>query len=403
MVRRRAGARKRAHRMASVTATNLTIPDELLPADGRFGSGPARIRASQIEALDAAASTVLGTSHRQPPVKSLVGSIRTGLAELFDLPKGYEVVLGNGGSTTFWDVAAFGLVRERAAHGTFGEFGQKFAKATDTAPHLERSLILSAEPGTSAIPSPAALEAAGLGDGDVSADVYAWPHNETSTGVATTIARPDGIDEDALVVIDATSGAGGLPVDIAETDVYYFAPQKNMGSDGGLWVAILSPRAVARAQEIKDSGRWIPASLDLVTAIENSRKDQTYNTPAVATLLLLAEQIEWINGNGGLPWATERTRETSGSVYDWADAAEVAHPYVADPADRSSVVATVDFDDSVDAARVASVLRANGIVDVEPYRKLGRNQLRIATFVSVDPEDVKALLRCIDFVIDALA
>lgn len=389
--------------MASVTAANLTIPDELLPADGRFGSGPARIRAAQIEALDAAAATVLGTSHRQPPVKSLVGRIRTGLAELFDLPAGYEVVLGNGGSTTFWDVAAFGLVRERAAHGTFGEFGQKFAKATDTVPHLDRSLILAAEPGTSAIPSPAALEAAGLGDGDVSADVYAWPHNETSTGVATTIARPEGIDEDALVVIDATSGAGGMPVDIAETDVYYFAPQKNMGSDGGLWVAILSPRAVARAQEIKDSGRWIPASLDLVTAIENSRKDQTYNTPAVATLLLLAEQIEWINGNGGLAWASERTRETSGFVYDWADAAEVARPFVADPADRSSVVATVDFDDSVDAARVASVLRANGIVDVEPYRKLGRNQLRIATFVSVDPADVKALLRCLDFVIDALA
>lgn len=403
MVRRPAGGDSRAPRMASVTAANLTIPDELLPADGRFGSGPARIRAAQIEALNSAATTVLGTSHRQAPVKSLVARIRSGLTELFDLPEGYEVVLGNGGSTAFWDVAAFGLVRQRAAHATFGEFGQKFAKATDTAPHLERSLILTAEPGTSAIPSPAALEAAGLGDSEVSADVYAWPHNETSTGVATTIARPEGIDEDALVVIDATSGAGGLPVDIAETDVYYFAPQKNMGSDGGLWVAILSPKAVARAEEIKESGRWIPASLDLVTAIENSRKDQTYNTPAVATLLLLAEQIEWINGNGGLDWATERTSETSGYVYDWADAAEVAHPYVADPADRSSVVATVDFDDSVDAARVASVLRANGIVDVEPYRKLGRNQLRIATFVSVDPADVKALLNCLDFVIDALA
>lgn len=403
MVRRPAGGDSRTPRMASVTAANLTIPDELLPADGRFGSGPARIRAAQIEALNSAATTVLGTSHRQAPVKGLVARIRSGLTELFDLPEGYEVVLGNGGSTAFWDVAAFGLVRQRAAHATFGEFGQKFAKSTDTAPHLERSLILAAEPGTSAIPSPAALEAAGLGDGDVSADVYAWPHNETSTGVATTIARPEGIDEDALVVIDATSGAGGLPVDIAETDVYYFAPQKNMGSDGGLWVAILSPKAVARAEEIKDSGRWIPASLDLVTAIENSRKDQTYNTPAVATLLLLAEQIEWINGNGGLDWATERTSETSSYVYDWADAAEVARPYVVDPADRSSVVATVDFDDSVDAARVASVLRANGIVDVEPYRKLGRNQLRIATFVSVDPADVKALLNCLDFVIDALA
>lgn len=396
--------------MSSVTATKTTIPDEILPADGRFGSGPARIRPAQIEALNSAAANVLGTSHRQAPVKNLVGRIRTGLAELFDLPSGYEVVLGNGGSTAFWDVAAFGLVRHRAAHATFGEFGQKFAKATDTAPHLESSRILSAEPGTSAIPSPDALAVAPLGAGaddsagaDIAPDVWAWPHNETSTGVATTIARPEGIAAGDLVVIDATSGAGGLPVDITETDVYYFAPQKNMGSDGGLWVAIMSPRAIARAEEIKSSGRWIPASLDLVTAIENSRKDQTYNTPAVATLLLLAEQIEWINGNGGLEWATSRTKETSGLVYDWAQDSEVAHPYVSDPADRSSVVATIDFDDSVDAAALASVLRANGIVDVEPYRKLGRNQLRIATFVSVDPADVKALLSCLDYIIDALS
>lgn len=388
-------------RLSSVTATNITIPDELLPADGRFGAGPARIRKAQIEALNSAAD-VLGTSHRQAPVKNLVARIRTGLAEFFNLPSGYEVVLGNGGSTAFWDVAAFGLVRERAAHTTFGEFGQKFAKATDEAPHLQDSLILKAEPGTSAIPSPAAF-ADETGTDGAAADVYAWPHNETSTGVATTIARPEGIDDDSLVVIDATSGAGGLPVDITETDVYYFAPQKNMGSDGGLWVAIMSPKAIARAQEIKDSGRWIPTSLDLVTAIENSRKDQTYNTPAVATLVLLAEQIEWINGNGGLEWATARTRETSGFVYDWAEAAEVAHPFVENPEDRSSVVTTIDFDDSVDAALVASVLRNNGIVDVEPYRKLGRNQLRIATFVSVDPADVKALLASIDFVIDALA
>lgn len=385
-------------RLSTVTATNITIPDELLPADGRFGAGPARIRKAQVEALTAAAAEVLGTSHRQAPVKNLVARIRTGLAELFDLPAGYEVVLGNGGSTAFWDVAAFGLVRERAGHATFGEFGQKFAKATDEAPHLQDSLIVKAEPGTSAIPSPASF-----GDPNATADVYAWPHNETSTGVATTIARPEGIDEDALVVIDATSGAGGLPVDITETDVYYFAPQKNMGSDGGLWVAIMSPKAIARAEEIKKSGRWIPSSLDLVTAIENSRKDQTYNTPAVATLLLLAEQIEWINGNGGLEWATARTRETSGLVYDWADAAEVAHPFVDNPEDRSSVVTTIDFDESVDAAALASVLRANGIIDVEPYRKLGRNQLRIATFVSVDPDDVKALLASLDFVISALS
>src|SRR5699024_6987187 len=337
--------------MSRVTATKITIPDELLPADGRFGSGPARIRPAQIEALNEAASTVLGTSHRKAPVKNLVGRIRSGLTDLFNLPKGYEVVLGNGGSPVFWDVAAFGLVRRRAAHATFGELGQKFAKATDGAPHLESSLVLAADPGTSAIPSPAAR---------------------------------------------------GLDVDIAETDVYYFAPQKNMGSDGGLWVAILSPRAIARAQEIKDSGRWIPTSLDLVTAIENSRKDQTYNTPAVATLLLLAEQIEWINESGGLAWAAERTRTSSGLVYDWGDAAEAARPYVLEPAYRSSVVATIDFDESIDAAAVASALRDNGVVDVEPYRNLGRNQLRIATFVSVDPAAVKALLACIDFVVVAL-
>ncbi|WP_113903908.1 MULTISPECIES: phosphoserine transaminase [Brevibacterium] len=384
-----------------MTATNLTIPRELLPTDGRFGSGPARIRRAQVEAVSAAADSVLGTSHRQAPVKDLVGRIRSGLAELFDLPSGYEVVLGNGGSTVFWDVAVFGLVRERAAHAAFGEFGQKFATATNTAPHLEESLILRAEPGTAAVPSPAAFAADA--DAEPSADVYAWPHNETSTGVATRIARPESIDDDALVVIDATSGAGGLPVDIRETDVYYFAPQKNMGSDGGLWVAIMSPKAIARAQEIKESGRWIPASLDLVTAVENSRKNQTYNTPAVATLLLLAEQIDWINGNGGLEWAVARTRESSGLVYDWAEACDVARPYVASPEDRSSVVATIDFDESVDAGLVASVLRANGVVDIEPYRKLGRNQLRIATFVSVDPADVKALLDCLDFVIDALS
>ncbi|WP_404801693.1 phosphoserine transaminase [Brevibacterium gallinarum] len=370
---------------------SVKIPSELLPADGRFGSGPARVRDAQLTALAAAGREVIGTSHRKAPVKKLVGRIRTGLAELFDLPAGYEVVLGTGGSTVFWDVAAFGLVREKAAHAQFGEFGAKFAKATNTAPFLAESAILDAEPGTGAVPEAVA-----------GADVYAWPHNETSTGVATEIRRPAGIADDALVVIDATSGAGGLPVDIRETDVYYFAPQKNMGSDGGLWIAIMSPRAIERAYEIKDSGRWIPASLDLVTAIENSRKDQTYNTPAVATLLLLAEQIEWINGNGGLAWATERTRTSSELVYRWAENSEVATCFVADPADRSAVVCTIDFDDSIDAAVVADMLRANGVVDVEPYRKLGRNQLRIATFVSVEPEDVKALLACIDFVLTAV-
>ncbi|WP_373566595.1 phosphoserine transaminase [Brevibacterium sp. 91QC2O2] len=373
------------------TADTITIPSDLLPADGRFGSGPARIRQSQVDALSAAGRTVLGTSHRQKPVKDLVARIRAGVSELFSLPAGYEVVLGNGGSTVFWDVATFGLVRRKAVHAQFGEFGSKFAKATRTAPWLDESVIVDAAPGTSAVPTAV--------DG---ADVYAWPHNETSTGVATDIVRPAGIAEDALVVIDATSAAGGLPVDISQTDVYYFAPQKNMGSDGGLWVAIMSPRALERAREIKDSGRYIPGSLDLVTAIDNSAKDQTYNTPAVATLLLLAEQLEWINGNGGLDWATARTAESSGMIYDWARTNAHAQAFVTEPADRSAVVATVDFDDTVDAKALAAALRANGIVDVEPYRKLGRNQLRIATFVSVEPADVKALLACIDYVLERL-
>ena len=369
----------------------VKIPSELLPADGRFGSGPARIRPAQLTALQALGTTVMGTSHRQAPVKNLVARIRTGLTELFDLPSGYEVVLGNGGSTVFWDVAAFSLVRSRAAHASFGEFGAKFAKATRTAPFLEDSVITEVAPGTGAVPT--AVEGA---------DVYAWPHNETSTGVATRIARPTGITEDALVVIDATSAAGGLAVDIRETDVYYFAPQKNMGSDGGLWLAIMSPRAIARAHEIKDSGRWIPASLDLVTAIENSAKNQTYNTPAVATLALLAEQIEWINGNGGLAWAAERTAQAAAAVYAWAEENPATTPFVADPADRSNVVCTIDFAEDIDAAAIAKILRANSVVDVEPYRKLGRNQLRIATFVSVEPADVKALLGCIDYVLTAL-
>ena len=369
--------------------TFAPIPSELLPRDGRFGAGPARIRDEQITALTQAGRTVLGTSHRQAPVKNLVKRVREGLHQLFSLPEGYEVVLGNGGSTCFWDVATFSLVRSRAAHAQFGEFGSKFAKATAQAPFLEDSVIFDAQPGTATIPQAT--------DG---VDVYAWPHNETSTGVATDITRPHSIDDDALVVIDATSAAGGLPVDIAQTDVYYFAPQKNMGSDGGLWVAIMSPRALQRAQEIKESGRWIPASLDLMTAIDNSRKNQTYNTPAVATLLLLAEQIEWINAHGGLAWATERTYTSSQLVYDWAEKRSETTPFVTEAQDRSAVVCTVDFADSVDAAEVAKTLRASGVVDVEPYRKLGRNQLRIATFVSVPPEDVKALLTCIDYVLD---
>ena len=372
----------------STDTADIVIPDDLKPADGRFGAGPSRVRPEQMAALSAAGPALMGTSHRQKPVKELVRRVRSGLGELFSLPDGYEVILGNGGSTAFWDAATFGLVRSRASHAQFGEFGSKFAKATKAAPFLEDSLVVDAAPGTATLPQ---VEA--------SADVYAWPHNETSTGVATQIRRPEGIADDALVVIDATSGAGGLSVDISETDVYYFAPQKNFAADGGLWVAVVSPRAIARIEEIACSDRWIPESLNLLTALENSRKDQTYNTPAVATLVLLAEQIEWMNAQGGLAWAAARTQESSGLVYAWAEASPVATPYVADPADRSQVVCTIDFDDTIDAARLAAVLRANGIVDVEPYRKLGRNQLRIATFTAVDPADVRALLACIDHVL----
>jgi phosphoserine aminotransferase len=368
--------------------TPVIIPDDLKPADGRFGAGPSRVRPAQIEAITAAGRAVMGTSHRQAPVKALVRRVREGLGQLFSLPEGYEVVLGNGGSTSFWDAATFSLVRERASHASFGEFGSKFAKATRTAPFLQDSLVVEAAPGTGALPQ-----------ADASADVYSWPHNETSTGVAVPVVRPEGIAEDALVVIDATSAAGGLSVDIGEADVYYFAPQKNFAADGGLWVAVVSPAAVARIEEIAASGRWIPESLSLKTALDNSRKDQTYNTPAVATLIMLAEQIEWINGNGGLEWAAARTAESSSLVYAWAEASPTATPFVADPAERSAVVCTIDFDESVDAAALASALRENGIVDVDPYRKLGRNQLRISTFVAIEPDEVRALLACIDWVL----
>jgi phosphoserine aminotransferase len=367
----------------------ITIPAELLPQDGRFGAGPSRVRPEQVRALSDAGRRLLGTSHRQAPVKNLVGSIREGLGDLFSLPEGYEVVLGVGGSTAFWDIASFALVQSRAQHLSFGEFGGKFAQATDSAPFLEPSSIITSSPGTR--PTPQA---------EAGVDVYAWPQNETSTGVAAPVHRVQGSDDDALILIDATSAAGGLSVDIAETDVYYFAPQKNFASDGGLWVAIMSPAALARAEKLA-AQRWIPAFLSLTTAIENSRKNQTYNTPALATLVTLEEQIRWINTSGGLGFASARTAESARRVYDWAEGHRTAEPFVRDPADRSNVVTTVDFTDSVDAAAVATTLRANGIVDVEPYRKLGRNQLRIATFVSVDPEDVSALLQCIDYVLDA--
>lgn len=372
--------------------SQVTIPSNLLPRDGRFGAGPSKVRPEQVQALAEAGEKLLGTSHRQAPVKDLVGSVRAGVKTLFNAPEDYEVIIGVGGSTAFWDAATFGLVRNKAQHLTFGEFGSKFAKATNKAPFLEASSIIESEPGTR--PQPVAEEGV---------DVYAWPHNETSTGVAAEITRVKGADDDALVLIDATSGAGGLPVDVSETDVYYFAPQKNFASDGGLWLALFSPAALARVEEIAASDRWIPDFLSLKTAVDNSKKNQTYNTPAISTLVMLDEQLKWMNDQGGLEFTTARTKDSSDRVYQWAEATSFTSPFVADPADRSQVIVTVDFDDSVDAATVAKTLRANGVVDVEPYRKLGRNQLRIATFAAIDPEDVSALLKCIDYVVEQLA
>ena len=367
----------------------IEIPRDLLPVDGRFGCGPSKVRAAQLEALVTSGASILGTSHRQAPVKNLVGSVREHFAELLRLPEGYEIVLGNGGSTAFWDAAAFGLIERRSQNLTFGEFGGKFAKAAG-APWLHAPDVRTADPGS--LIAPEVVE-------DV--DVYAWPHNETSTGVAAPIQRvaADG----ALTVIDATSAAGGIDFDVTQTDVYYFAPQKNLGSDGGLWFAAMSPAAIERIERIAASDRYIPDFLSLKNAVDNSRLNQTLNTPALATLHLLDTQLKWINGNGGLDWADSRTAESSAALYDWAEASSVAKPFVTNPAHRSPVVVTIDFDDSVDAAGVAKTLRTNGIVDTEPYRKLGRNQLRVATFVSVEPDDVRQLIRSIDYILDNTA
>ncbi|MBO1267532.1 phosphoserine transaminase [Arthrobacter cavernae] len=370
---------------------SITIPAALLPKDGRFGAGPSKVRPEQIEALSAVSATILGTSHRQAPVKNLVGSVRDGLSQFFRAPEGYEVVLGVGGSTAFWDVASFGLVEKKAQHLSFGEFGSKFASATNKAPFLDASSIITSEPGT----RPVSRAEAGV-------DVYAWPQNETSTGVAAPVKRVEGADAGSLVLVDATSAAGGLDVDVAESDVYYFAPQKNFASDGGLWIGLFSPAALERAARVKASGRWIPDFLDLQTAIDNSKLNQTYNTPSLSTLVTLENQVQWLNSNGGLDFAAGRTADSAGRIYAWAEASEYATPFVAKAEDRSNVIATIDFDDSIDAAAIAKVLRANGIVDTEPYRKLGRNQLRIATFVAIDPDDVSALLASIDYVVGEL-
>jgi phosphoserine aminotransferase len=372
------------------TSTQLKIPDALKPADGRFGCGPSKIRPEQLAALAAEHASLLGTSHRQKPVRSLVGRVRSGLVQLLGAPDGYEVALGNGGTTAFWDAAALSIVRERSLHLTYGEFSRKFSDVTRNAPFLGDPIVLEAPPGDAPEPT-----------GVPSVDAIAWAHNETSTGVMVPVIRPANAG-DALVLIDATSGAGGLPLDAAQADAYYFAPQKAFGSDGGLWLALLSPAAVERIEQIAATPRWIPEFLSLQTALTNSRLDQTLNTPALATLVLLAEQLEWMLGNGGLDWCVARTTESSDALYGWAEASRHATPFVTDPAKRSLVVGTIDFADSIDAASVAATLRANGIVDVEPYRKLGRNQLRVAMFPAIEPDDVRALTACIDWVLERI-
>jgi phosphoserine aminotransferase len=373
------------------SSSDITLPADLRPADGRFGSGPSKVRADSLAALVAAAPTYLGTSHRQSPVKSVVGRLRSGMADLFALPEGYEVVFGNGGAAYFWDVAVLSLIERRSQHLSFGNFSESFAAMAAKAPHLDSPDVIESPAGThpEAKPNP-----------DV--DAYALTHNETSTGVAMEVLRPAPAEE-GLVLVDATSAAGGMRVDPSQFDVYYFSPQKGFGADGGLWIALCSPAALARVDRIKATGRWIPESLSLATALENARLDQTYNTPGLATLFLMADQLEWILANGGLEWAASRCEESTNTLYGWAEKSDYATPFVADPADRSPVVATIDLDESIDATKVTKVLRANGIVDTEPYRRLGRNQLRVAVFPSVDPDDVAVLTGAVDYVVAALA
>lgn len=378
--------------------TSIEIPKSMKPADGRFGSGPSKIRPEQIAALDNGGTTLMGTSHRQKPIKQIVGSIREGLADLFQLPEGYEVALGNGGASAFWEVACASLISRRAAFGTYGSFSAKFASSAKVAPFLEDPVIFEGEPGTYRLPE--------LTDG---VDTYCWAHNETSTGVAAPVTRVEGSAEaGALTLIDATSGAGALPVDIAQTDAYYFSPQKAFGSDGGLWIAVLSPDAVERAANVESSAklegarRWVPPFLSLTQALENSRKDQTLNTPALATLIMLENQVSWINANGGLAWSTARCAKSASTLYTWAEQSDYAQPFVSDESARSTAVVTIDLDERISASDVVAALRENGIVDVNGYRKLGRNQLRVGVFPSVDPEDVAALTSCVDYVVDHL-
>ncbi len=370
----------------------LQIPAELLPADGRFGAGPSKVREAQLDALVATGRSYLGTSHRQAPVRDVVGRLRSGLRSLFALPDGYEVVLGNGGATEFWDIATFGLIERKSQHLSFGEFSSKFATAAKAAPFLDEPTVIKSDPGTH--PTPRAEEGV---------DLYALTHNETSTGVMMPIRRIAGADDGALVAVDATSGAGGLPVDASEFDVYYFSPQKCFASDGGLWLALMSPAALDRIGRIAATGRWVPASYDLTIALDNSRLEQTYNTPALSTIHLMTTQVEWMNDQGGLDWCVSRTADSAQRLYTWAEKTAYASPFVVDADKRSQVIGTIDFDDSVNASDVAKALRANGIVDTEPYRKLGRNQLRVAMFPAVEPSDVEALTACIDWVVEQSA
>jgi phosphoserine aminotransferase len=376
----------------AVDPSRITLPASILPADGRFGCGPSKVRSGQIDAIVAGATGLIGTSHRKPPVKQLVGSVRAGLRELFSLPDGWEILLGNGGTTVFWDAASFALVEQRSQHLAFGEFSTKFAEVCKAAPHLADPSVITSAPGD----HPDAVAEAGV-------DLYALTHNETSTGVAMQLRRPPGSDAGSLVAVDATSGAGGLRWDAAEVDVYYFAPQKCFASDGGLWIAACSPAAIERIGRLAGGERWIPASIDLGIALENSRADQTYNTPAVATLIMLDDQLRWMNGNGGLEWCVTRSDESAAIMYGWADKTEWTSPFVTDRAKRSSVVATIDLDPAVSADDVCAALRANGIVDTDGYRKLGRNQLRVGMFPAIEPADVEALTVCIDAVVAALA
>jgi phosphoserine aminotransferase len=367
----------------------IVIPKNLLPADGRFGCGPSKVRAEQLQALSHDQIALLGTSHRQAPIKDMVGRIRSGFSDLFSLPDGYEVVLGNGGSTAFWDAAAFSLIEQRSQNLVFGEFGGKFAQAA-AAPFLSAPEVIDAPAGSRS----EVRVTEGI-------DVYAWPHNETSTGVMAPVTRVHG-DPGALTVIDATSAAGGVDIDASETDVYYFAPQKNFASDGGLWFALFSPAAVERVERIAASGRWIPEFLSLKNAVDNSRLNQTLNTPAIGTLILLENQIEWMNAQGGLAWADARTKESSDLLYNWAEGVEYATPFVSNPDHRSQVVVTIDFSDEIDATAITSTLRHNGVVDTEPYRKLGRNQIRIATFTAIEPDDIRQLIGCVEYVVERL-